>query len=82
MTLVSSQSGYSQSNYRKWDSQITRSYITYGLIEPQPLPCKPACSYEFHALAVYPHPTFTAPLVGSVFEIWSKVCGGAFLWKQ
>ena len=34
------QSGCSQSNHHKRDSQITRSKICYSLIEPQPSPCK------------------------------------------
>ena len=67
-----------------WTSQITKSKISYfsSLIEPQPLPCIPACDYEFHAPAVHPHPTFTAPPVGSAFGVLSEVCGGTFLWKQ
>ena len=35
------------------------------------------CLYSFH-----PHPTFEAPLVGSVYKIWLEVCGGAFLRKH
>ena len=60
---------------------ITRSKISYSLIEPQPLLCTPACGYEFHAVAVYAHPTFTAPLVRSAFGIRSEICGGVFLQK-
>ena len=70
---------YSQLNHCMRDSQITRSKISYSSIEPQPLPCTPACVHEFHALALTPHPTFTAPLVGSAFRIQSEVCGRAFL---
>ena len=33
----------------------------YSLIECQLLPCAQACGYKFYALAVYLHPTFTAP---------------------
>ena len=47
-------------NHHKQDSKITRSKISYNLIEPQPLPCTTACCYEFHALAVHPLPTFTS----------------------
>ena len=49
------------------DYHITRSKISYSLIEPQPLPSTPAYSHEFHALAF--HFTFAAPLVGSAFKI-------------
>ena len=69
-------------SHHKWDSQITRSKISYGLIEPQPLHCAPACSYKFHALAVHPSPKFTEPLVGSALGIRLEVCVGAFLQKQ
>ena len=62
------------------DYHITRSKISYSLIEPQPLPSTPAYGHEFHAVAFHPHPTFTAPLVGSAFKIRS-VCGGVFLWR-
>ena len=50
------QSRYYWSNHQKWDSQITRSKISYNLIEPQPLPCRPAQRQEFHALAFHPRP--------------------------
>ena len=73
---------YSQSNHHKRDSHITRSKISFSLIEPQPLPSSPAYGHEFHALAFHPHPTFAEPLVGSAFKIWSDVCGGVFLRKQ
>ena len=70
------QSGYSQSSHRKWDYQITRSKISYNLIESQPLRCTPNCGYQFHALAVHspthPSPKSTAPLGGSVFGIWRR----------
>ena len=68
----------SQSNKHKRNSQATRSKICYSLIEPKPLPSTTACGYEFYALAVHPHPTFTAPSVRSAFGIRSEVCGGAF----
>ena len=61
---------------------ITRSKISYRLIEPEPLLCTPAWGSEFQALAVHPHPTFTAPPVRSAFGIRSKVCWGVFLQKQ
>ena len=70
------QSWYYRSNHYKRDSQITRSKISYNLIEPQPPPCTPACGHEFHAFSFHPHPTFTAPLVGSTFRIPPEVCGG------
>ena len=53
------QSGYHRSNQHKRDPQITRSQISYSLIEPHPLPCTTACGYESHALAVHLNPTFT-----------------------
>ena len=35
----------------------------------------PVCSYKFHALTVYLHPTFTVtPIVGT-FGIQSNICG-------
>ena len=61
---------------------ITRSKISYSLIEPQPLLYTPACGYKFHALAVHPLPIFTAPPVKSAFGIQSEVCARAFLRKQ
>ena len=72
------ESGYSQSSHHKQDFKITRSKTSYSLIEPQPLPSTPASDYEFHALAVHPHTTFTAPPVRSAFGIQSEVCDGAF----
>ena len=53
------QFGYSQSTHHKRDSQITRSKISYSLIERQPVPCTTTCGNKFHALAVHPHPTIT-----------------------
>ena len=35
--------------------------MSYSLIESQLLPCAPACSYRFHAFALYLQATFTAP---------------------
>ena len=52
------------------------------MIESQPLSCTPTCGHEFHARAFHPHLTFTTPLVRSAYWIRSKVCCGAFLWKQ
>ena len=75
--------GYSQSNH----SQITRSKNSYSLIQPLPLPCTPACGHQFHALT-FNHLLSSLPsnlqhlLVGSAFEIRSKVCDEAFLRKQ
>ena len=60
---------------------MTTSNISYSLIYPQLLPCTQACSYKIPPLAVYPHPTFTAPLIGGAFEIQSNICGGASLRK-
>ena len=40
---------------------IKHAKFSYSLIESQLLTCAPACSYKFHALAVYLHPIFTAP---------------------
>ena len=40
---------------------IKHASFTYSLIESQLLPGAPACSYKFHALAVYLHLTFAAP---------------------
>ena len=53
------QSGYSLSTHLKRDSQITRSKISYSLIEPQSFPCTTACGYKFQAFAIHPPPTFT-----------------------
>ena len=60
--------GYSQLNHLKRDSQVTRSQISYSLIQPLLLPSAPACHYEFHALAVHPHPTLTVPPVRSALQ--------------
>ena len=38
-------------------------------------------AYKLHALAIYPHPTFTAPRIGGACGIQSKICGGSFLQK-
>ena len=44
--------------------------FSYSSIESQLLPCAPASGYEFHALAVYLHPPFTAPFsIGGAFGI-------------
>ena len=51
---------------------ITRSKVSYSLIEPQPLLCTPACGYKPHALVVHSRPTFTAPPVGSIYGNRSK----------
>ena len=67
------QSGYTQSDHHKRNSQITRSEIFYTLMKLRPRPCTPAYGYEFHASSVHPHPPFTAPLVRSVFGVWSEV---------
>ena len=75
-------SGYSRLNHHKRHSNITRSKISYSLIESQPLSCTPAFGHEFHAPAFHPHPAFTIPLVRHAYWIRSKVCSGAFLWKQ
>ena len=64
------------------DYHITRSKISYSLIEPQPLPSTSAYSHEFQALAFHPYSTFAAALVGSTFKIQSEVCGGVSLPKQ
>ena len=64
------------------DYHITRSKISYSLIEPQPLPSTSAYSHEFQALAFHPYSTFAAALVGSTFKIRSEVCGGVSLPKQ
>ena len=73
---------YSQSNYNKRDSHITRSKISFSLTEPQPLSSTPAYSHKFHALAFHPHSTFAVPLVGFTFKIRSKVCGWVFCRKS
>ena len=52
------------------------------MIESQSLPCTPDCSQKIRTLTFHPHPTFTTPLFGSAFKIWSEVCGGAVLRKQ
>ena len=59
---------------------IKHTKFSYSSIESQIIPCVPAGGYEFHALAVYLHPAFTAPFsIGGVFRIQSNICGGAFL---
>ena len=40
---------------------IKHAKLSDSSIESQLIPCAPACSYKFCALAVYLHPTFTAP---------------------
>ena len=40
---------------------IKHAKFSYSLIKSQLLPCAPACSYKFHALAVYLHYIFKAP---------------------
>ena len=52
-------------------TSITRSKISYSLMEPQPLLCTPACDYKFYGLAVSPDPIFTAPQVKCAFGIYS-----------
>ena len=41
----------------------------------------PVSGYNFHAIAVYLHSTFTVPLIGGVFRIQSNICMGAFVLK-
>ena len=71
------QSVYFQLNHHKRHSQITRSKVSYSLIEPQPLPWTPACGYQFHVLAVHPSPNFTSLLFGSAFGIQFEVYDGS-----
>ena len=54
----------------------------HSLIEPHLFHCTPAGGYKFHTLAVQPHHTLTTTSIGSTFEIWSNICGGAFLRKE
>ena len=54
---------YAGSNHHKWDYHITRSKISFSLIEPQPFTFTPTHGHEFHALAFHRHSTFVAPLV-------------------
>ena len=61
------QSGHSQLNHHKRDSQTTRSMISYSLIEPQPLPSTP-WGYEFHAL-----PTSHIYSTSSQIRVWNLV---------
>ena len=82
---MNQQSGYSQLNHHKQDSQITRtkiSYTLYSLIEPQPHSYTPACCFHFDTTAVHtppphpppPHPApFTAPLAESAPGIRTEV---------
>ena len=39
-------------------------------------------AYKLHAPAIYLHPFFTAPPIGDIFGIQSKICGEAFFWKK
>ena len=48
---------------------IFLSKISYSLIEPQLFFCISTCGYKFHGLAVYLHPTFTAPPIAAAFGI-------------
>ena len=59
---------------------ISSGKISYSLIEPELLPSTPTYGHKVHALAFHPHPTFTAPLVGSAFKIRSEIGGGVFFW--
>ena len=63
------------------DYHITRSKISYSLIEPQPLPS--TLAYAMNSMHLHStHTPLAAPLVGSAFKIQIKVCGGVFLQKQ
>ena len=64
----------SQSNHLKREFSIITGKIPYSLIEPQVLPCVPACGCNLHPHAFQLHPTFIAPQ--------SNLCQGGFLWKQ
>ena len=71
----------SQWHHHKWDYHITRSKISYSLIEPQPLPS--TLAYAMNSMHLHStHTPLAAPLVGSAFKIQIKVCGGVFLQKQ
>ena len=59
-------------------SKSQQEKICFSLIQPQLLPCTPACGYKFHALAVYLHPTLTAHTIRGAFGIQSNIFGGAF----
>ena len=74
------QTGYSQSNRHKGDSEITGSNISYILIKPQPLPCTLACGYQYDVLAVYPPPTPTQIYSTS---IWIRISNpvGCLRWS-
>ena len=72
------QSGYSQSNHHKRYFYITKSKISYSLIEPQLLPCTPNCGYKFHALPIYQQPTFTTPTIRGAFGIQPNIFDGVF----
>ena len=61
---------------------ITLSKISYSLIEPQLLPCTPACGYKFHALAFQLHPTFIAPPIEGVFGVQSNIYVSAIFLKK
>ena len=64
------------------DYHITRSKISYSLIESQPLPSPSAYNQKFQALAFHPYSIFTAPLARSTFKIQLEVCDGVSLPKQ
>ena len=67
--------GWWDASLTLWDLaeaiSITRSTISHSFIQTQPLLCTSACGYEFHAFAVQPHSTFTAPPVKFSFGIRS-----------
>ena len=61
----------------EWDFEITPCKISYCLIDPQLLPCAPACGHKSQVFAVYLHPAFAAPKIEGAFEIYSNMFGGA-----
>ena len=61
---------------------IKHTKFSYGLIKSQLLPCAPACCYKFHALAVYLHPTFTAPFQSEVHLEPSRTYAVKHFWKN
>ena len=62
-------------------TKFSLSSHLYSSTESQLLLCAPACGYNFHALAIDLHLTFTIPFQSEAHLIESNICGQAFLGK-
>ena len=62
---------------------IKHSEFSYSSIKSQLFPCATAYGYKFRALAIYLHPTFTAPFQSEAhFKSNQTTAVEFFLWKQ